>query len=161
MRRAGKACPRESGDEACPPFSILVAAGTARCAFARPTVRSPADRGAVVSAPIITLENISKRFTKPLDLAARIANVFGARQQEIAVRAVDGVDLAVNEGEVVGLVGESGCGKSTLGRVVAGIMPPSEGSIAFYGTPMDALDGKQRRDAALTIQMIFQDPMAS
>ena len=114
-----------------------------------------------MSAPIITLENISKRFTKPLDLAARIANTFGAHQKEIAVRAVDGVDLSINEGEVVGLVGESGCGKSTLGRVVAGIMPPSEGSIAFYGTPMDALDGKQRRDAALTIQMIFQDPMAS
>jgi peptide/nickel transport system ATP-binding protein len=111
--------------------------------------------------PIISLAAISKRFTKPLDLAARIANVFGAHQQEIAVRAVDGVDLSINEGEVVGLVGESGCGKSTLGRIVAGIMPPSEGSISFHGTPMDALDEKQRKDAALTVQMIFQDPMAS
>jgi peptide/nickel transport system ATP-binding protein len=111
--------------------------------------------------PIISLTGISKRFVKPLDLAARIANVFGARQQEIAVRAVDGVDLAINEGEVVGLVGESGCGKSTLGRIVAGIMRPSGGSIAFHGTPMDALDEKQRKDAALTVQMIFQDPMAS
>src|SRR5947208_3098058 len=114
-----------------------------------------------MSAPIITLENISKRFVKPLDLAARIANLFGAQQKEIAVRAVDGVDLSINEGEVVGLVGESGCGKSTLGRIVAGIIPPSEGSIGFHGTPMDALDGQQRRDAALTVQMIFQDPMAS
>jgi peptide/nickel transport system ATP-binding protein len=111
--------------------------------------------------PIIALTNISRRFVKPLDLAARIANLFGARQQEIAVRAVDGVDLAIKEGEVVGLVGESGCGKSTLGRIVAGIMPPTEGSIAFHGTAMGQLDETRRKQAALTVQMIFQDPMAS
>src|SRR3954471_10216932 len=100
-----------------------------------------------MTAPIISLSAISKRFVKPLDLAARIANLFGARQQETVVRAVDGVDLAINEGEVVGLVGESGCGKSTLGRVVAGIMPPSDGSIAFRGRPMRELDDTQRRKA--------------
>jgi len=111
--------------------------------------------------PIIALDNISKRFTKPLDLAARIANLFGASQKETVVRAVDGVDLSIDEGEVVGLVGESGCGKSTLGRIVAGILPPSEGSISFRGTPMNALDETQRKQAALTVQMIFQDPMAS
>jgi peptide/nickel transport system ATP-binding protein len=114
-----------------------------------------------MTAPIIALTNISRRFVKPLDLAARIANLFGARQQEIAVRAVDGVDLAIKEGEVVGLVGESGCGKSTLGRIVAGIMPPTEGSIAFHGTAMGQLDETRRKQAALTVQMIFQDPMAS
>src|SRR3954469_132698 len=86
--------------------------------------------GAAAMTPIMSLSGVSKRFVKPLDLAARIANLFGAHQQEIAVRAIDGVDLAINEGEVVGLVGESGCGKSTLGRIVAGIMPPSGGSIA-------------------------------
>jgi len=112
-------------------------------------------------SPIIALEGIGKRFTKPLDLAARLANLFGASQKEIVVHAVDGVDLAINEGEVVGLVGESGCGKSTLGRIVAGIYPPSEGRVAFRGTPMNDLDATQRKQAALTVQMIFQDPMAS
>ncbi len=49
---------------------------------------------------------------------------------------------SITEGEVVGLVGESGCGKSTLGRIVAGIYPPSEGRVAFRGTPLDKLDGR-------------------
>ncbi len=111
--------------------------------------------------PIISLTNVSKRFVKPLDLAARAANLFGAGMTETVVRAVDGVDLAIEEGEVVGLVGESGCGKSTLGRIVAGILPPSDGSIAFRGTPAGGLDAAQRKQAALTVQMIFQDPMAS
>jgi peptide/nickel transport system ATP-binding protein len=110
---------------------------------------------------IMSLSGVNKRFTKPLDLAARIANTFGAGQAETAVRAVDGVDLTINEGEVVGLVGESGCGKSTLGRIVAGILPASEGAIVFRGVAMDKLDATQRKEAALTVQMIFQDPMAS
>jgi peptide/nickel transport system ATP-binding protein len=54
---------------------------------------------------------------------------------------------------VVGLVGESGCGKSTLGRIVAGILPPTEGEVRFRGQPV--------AHAARKIQMIFQDPMAS
>src|SRR5436309_9810413 len=114
-----------------------------------------------MSVPIIALQNISKRFTKPLDLAARIANVFGAHQQETAVRAVDGVDLAINAGEVVGLVGESGCGKSTLGRLAAALLAPSEGRVTFRGVAIDGLAGGARRRTKLKLQMIFQDPMAS
>jgi peptide/nickel transport system ATP-binding protein len=111
--------------------------------------------------PIIALSGVSRRFVKPLDLAARVANLFGAAMRETVVRAVDGVDLAIAEGEVVGLVGESGCGKSTLGRIVAGILAPSAGSLAYRGAPMHELADAQRREATLSVQMIFQDPMAS
>ena len=94
---------------------------------------------------ILELERVSKRFVKPLDLAERIAGY----KPEI-VQAVDDVSFAVNEGEVVGLVGESGCGKSTLGRMAAGILEPSAGAIRYRG-----------EKPGLKVQMIFQDPFAS
>jgi len=114
-----------------------------------------------VSKPIVELEAVSKRFVKHLDLAEKLANMLGARVEEEVVRAVDKVDLEIAEGEVVGLVGESGCGKSTLGRIIAGILPKSEGRVLYRGRDVDSLTGRAAREAALKIQMIFQDPYAS
>jgi len=74
---------------------------------------------------------------------------------------VDKVDLTVRKGEVVGLVGESGCGKSTLGRIVAGILPQSDGHVAWKGQDISTLSGEAGRAAKLQRQMIFQDPYAS
>jgi peptide/nickel transport system ATP-binding protein len=114
-----------------------------------------------VSEPIIALEHVSMNFVRPLDLAERTANLFGAGIQAGVVRAVDDVSFTVAKGEVVGLVGESGCGKSTLGRVVAGIYRPSAGRVRFHGWAVDELHRDARQAAALKVQMIFQDPMAS
>ena len=69
--------------------------------------------------------------------------------------------MIIQRGEVVGLVGESGCGKSTLGRMVAGIMPPTEGQILFKGRDIATLSGRDTKSAKLKVQMIFQDPYAS
>ncbi|MGJ3264656.1 MAG: ABC transporter ATP-binding protein [Salinarimonas sp.] len=111
--------------------------------------------------PILSLSHVHKRFVKSLDAAERVANLFGAGIQEQVVRAVDDVSLDVAHGEVVGLVGESGCGKSTLGRIVAGILDPSDGVVRFEGEDVAKMSGAARRRADLAVQMIFQDPAAS
>ena len=114
-----------------------------------------------VTPPIIEIDDVSKRFVKHLDLAARIARRFGADIREEVVHAVDHVSFTVKSGEVVGLVGESGCGKSTLGRMVAGILQPSDGHISFRGQRMTQMSSDASHQAALKVQMIFQDPFAS
>jgi len=112
-------------------------------------------------AILIEARGLSRRFVKRLDFAGKIAARLGSDLREETVHAVDRVDLTVRNGEVVGLVGESGCGKSTLGRMMAGLLPPSEGQVLFKGRDRLRLDDKDARAARLAVQMIFQDPYAS
>ncbi|RYG72174.1 dipeptide ABC transporter ATP-binding protein [Lentibacillus lipolyticus] len=77
------------------------------------------------------------------------------------VKAVNGVDLTVYEGETVGIVGESGCGKSTLGRLVIGLEKLTEGTISFGGESIGDLPDRKLKKYKSNLQMIFQDPFAS
>jgi len=111
--------------------------------------------------PIIQLRDVSKQFVKSLDVSAKIARKLGVSIREEMVHAVDKVNLSIVQGEVLGLAGESGCGKSTLGRMVAGILPVSEGTIFYKGKDVAQLPPEEFKHFALNIQMIFQDPFAS
>jgi oligopeptide/dipeptide ABC transporter ATP-binding protein len=72
------------------------------------------------------------------------------------LRAVDGVDLTIQPGEALGLVGESGCGKSTLGRCIVGLYEPTAGEIRFRGAEL-----KRERSERRHMQIVFQDPYSS
>ena len=121
--------------------------------------------GPASPTPVLELKSVSKRFGRSIDLAGRITQratrMLGGTTASTTVRAVDCVDLVIAKGEVLGLVGESGCGKSTLGRMVAGIMPPSDGQVLSHGLDLAAMSPKNARAEKLRTQMIFQDPYAS
>lgn len=77
------------------------------------------------------------------------------------VRAVDGVDLTISEGETVAVVGESGCGKSTLAKTLLKLHQPTSGSITYRGTDLTDLSQSEMRPFRREMQMIFQDPLGS
>jgi len=117
--------------------------------------------GEATEVPLVRVDGVSKRFRRGTDFAERLAVRLGAAAPPPVVHALDEVSLEVRRGEVVGLAGESGCGKSTLGRVMAGLLAPTEGRVSHAGHDLASLAGDDARRARLAAQIVFQDPMSS
>jgi peptide/nickel transport system ATP-binding protein len=106
--------------------------------------------------PILRLTNVQQHYTLE---ANPIARWTGGESNQV-IKAVDGVDLELFPGEVMGLVGESGCGKSTLSRTILQLVKPTAGQIEFCGVDLPTLAPQAMRQQRRHLQMVFQDPHA-
>lgn len=94
-------------------------------------------------------------------VARQLKKYFPTRSRGLYVRAVDGIDFAVREGEVLGLVGESGSGKSTTAYVVVGMYQPTAGSVLFRGRDISLPATRRPASLKKSMQIVFQDPGTS
>ena len=99
---------------------------------------------------------------RPVVLAAENMVIeYPGRRRTPAFRAVDGVDLTIRQGEVVGLVGESGSGKTTIGRAAVGLLPVTGGSLRIVGQDMVGASRADLKPLRSTVGIVFQDPGSS
>ena len=104
-----------------------------------------------MSGTILSIRGLTKNY--------ELASAF-LRSKDV-VHAVENVNLEIQEGETLGIVGESGCGKSTLGRMIVRLEQPTDGVILFEGDDLAKVSKKKLRGLRKRFQMIFQDPYAS
>jgi ABC-type microcin C transport system duplicated ATPase subunit YejF len=107
---------------------------------------------AAPAVPLIEARGLRKYFERPRRFLA---------ERPPPLRAVDGIDLFIQAGETLGLVGESGCGKSTTGRLLLRLIEPSGGSILHHGEDITQLGVAAMRSKRRAMQIVFQDPYGS
>jgi oligopeptide transport system ATP-binding protein len=105
-----------------------------------------------MTAPLIEARSLTKHFRLP-------GGWLTGRPRHVS--AVDEVDLAVEEGETFGLVGESGCGKTTIGRLLLRLIEPTSGEVLFKGRSLNGLASNEVRSMRRHMQIVFQNPLSS
>ncbi|MGJ5633599.1 dipeptide ABC transporter ATP-binding protein [Nostoc sp. CALU 1950] len=106
-------------------------------------------------SPILSVTELKQHYTIEPNFIERLLNT-----QAQTIKAVDGINLDLYPGEILGLVGESGCGKSTLSRTILQLIRPTSGKVEFLGQDLTKLSRQEIRSSRRQIQMIFQDPHA-
>ena len=104
-----------------------------------------------MAAPLLEIKDVKKYYP-----VKKVRN-----GEDIVVKAVDQIDMTVEQGEIIGLVGESGCGKSTLGKTILKLHDITGGRILFHGEDITDYSENQMRPLREKMQIIFQDPYAS
>jgi len=102
--------------------------------------------------PILEIRNLEKHYVKS---TGWLESLFADEER---VRAVDGVSLSIEEGEIFSVVGESGCGKTTLGKTLLRVIEPTAGEIRFKGTDLASLSGSEMQEMRQHLQIVYQDP---
>ncbi len=113
------------------------------------------EQGTEKANPILKITELKQHYTIEPNFIERIFKGEGQ-----TVKAVDGINLELYAGEILGLVGESGCGKSTLSRTILQLISPTSGTVEFLGQELTSLSRQEIRSYRRQIQMIFQDPHA-
>ncbi|MDB9372982.1 dipeptide ABC transporter ATP-binding protein [Nodularia sphaerocarpa] len=106
-------------------------------------------------SPILQITELQQHYTIEPNFLERLW-----KKQGETIKAVDGINLELYQGEIFGLVGESGCGKSTLSRTILQLIPPTAGKVEFLGQELTTLSRSEIRASRRQMQMIFQDPHA-
>ncbi|MEG4233645.1 ABC transporter ATP-binding protein [Microcoleus sp. Pol11C3] len=109
----------------------------------------------LTNSPLLTVTNLQQHYS----LESNLLDQLFSRNRQV-IKAVDGVSLELQRGEILGLVGESGCGKSTLSRTILQLITATGGKVEFQGIDITALNRDAVRKHRREMQMIFQDPHA-
>ncbi|MEG3919470.1 ABC transporter ATP-binding protein [Microcoleus sp. POL10_C6] len=118
-------------------------------------IRTEAVTANSTNSPLLTVTNLQQHYS----LESNLLDQLFSRNRQV-IKAVDGVSLELQRGEILGLVGESGCGKSTLSRTILQLITATGGKVEFQGIDITALNRDAVRKHRREMQMIFQDPHA-
>jgi len=139
--------PHSVGTPSSPSLPLLVSPSSSLATHHLPRATHP--------SPLLKIEDLKQYYTLERNFIERLLKV-----QDQTIKAVDGVNLELYPGEILGLVGESGCGKSTLSRTILQLIRPTAGKVEWQGTELTTLSQQNLRRQRRQMQMVFQDPHA-